>query len=145
MVIASSAALVAEYTEPVGSGVRPASELILIMLPPLSPNSFNDSLLRLLHLLRQTAWRPVRLYPWKRLLQGLLYLLICSLCQSILVRTTKLGRHSVAALSILTHTGLQFRPYPAFYPSQLHSYCSLFARHINATSALCLMRQAISF
>lgn len=112
MVIASSAALVAEYTEPVGSGVRPTSELILIMLPPLSPNSFNDSLLRLLHLLRQTAWRSLRLYSWKRLLQGLLYLLVCSLCQSILVWTTKLGRHSVAALSILTHTGLQFRPYP---------------------------------
>jgi hypothetical protein len=42
-VTASNAALVAEYTDPVGRGVLPASELMLIILPPFSPNSFMAS------------------------------------------------------------------------------------------------------
>lgn len=40
MVKASSAALVAEYKEALGSGYLLAPELILMILPPLSPNIF---------------------------------------------------------------------------------------------------------
>ncbi len=41
--IASKAVFVAEYTEPVGSGVLLAPELILMMLPPFSGCNFKDS------------------------------------------------------------------------------------------------------
>jgi len=40
IVMASNAAFVAEYKEAPGSGILLAPELILMTLPPLSPNSF---------------------------------------------------------------------------------------------------------
>jgi hypothetical protein len=43
--MASNAALVAEYNEAAGSGILLAPELILMILPPLSPNSFKDALI----------------------------------------------------------------------------------------------------
>src|SRR5690606_7355284 len=42
IVTASNAALVAEYNEAAGGGMLLAPELILMILPPLAPNNFND-------------------------------------------------------------------------------------------------------
>ncbi|MNG27912.1 hypothetical protein D3C84_1130910 [compost metagenome] len=43
IVMASNAALVAEYNEAAGRGILLAPELMLIILPPLSLNSFKDA------------------------------------------------------------------------------------------------------
>src|SRR5690606_35082756 len=45
MVKASNAALVDEYNEADGSGYLLAPELMLMILPPVSPNSFNAALI----------------------------------------------------------------------------------------------------